>query len=149
MPGKKVSLTYTLINLIKYYFVRCLEFGEVKKAGFIFLFVCMVFNAALNKFSFIIRRFLGNLSVLLVHLTWPKRISPNANPTTLRSKEGKLLLLSLWYDSVGDRTRNLLLPKRRLYHLTTGAVLESIKAKHYFRPTVLTIPLTDIALSQL
>ena len=40
----------------------------------LFLFVCMVFNAAFNNCSDISRRFLGHLPVLLVLLSWHKRV---------------------------------------------------------------------------
>ena len=47
-----------------------------------------LFYAAFKIFRVISWRFMGKLSVLLVHLSWHQHVSHNANPESLSANDG-------------------------------------------------------------
>ena len=69
--------------------------------------------------SVISRHFLSKL--ILVLLAWHQPVSRNSNPSTLSTKEGSHYYHN-WYDPVGDRTRDIPHPRRKLYHFINEGV---------------------------
>ena len=83
------------------------------------LFVCLICLCCVLHHFHLFSSIQVIHQVLLDHLSWYQRVSPQS--WELRRESHHYHLCSLWYDLTGDRTR-LPHPRRTLYHFTIDAV---------------------------